>query len=69
MQRVAHIGSDHFPVYTVLQLDKKHSDQFEDQHDAPEHTRADKQEANEKIAEGVEKAEEENAENAKNISS
>lgn len=57
MQRLPHIGSDHFPVFTVLQYDGVMAEM---QQPEPEATRQDKQEAQEKIAEGMQKAEKSN---------
>lgn len=53
MQRLAHIGSDHFPVYTVLQI----GETFKQQQAELEQSAEDEQEAQEKIQEGKEKAE------------
>lgn len=55
MQRLPHIGSDHFPVYVVLQTSRV----FEQVQDELEQTDADEQEAQEAIQEGIEKAEKE----------
>lgn len=55
MQRLSHIGSDHFPVYVVLQTDRI----FEQQQEELEKTAEDEQEAQEAIQEGIEKAERE----------
>lgn len=55
MQRLPHIGSDHFPVYIVLQTSRI----FEQVQDELEQTDADEQEAHEAIQEGIEKAEKE----------
>ena len=55
MERVAHIGSDHFPVYVVLQTDRK----FEAVQQGLEQTEADEKAAQETIEEGIEKAERE----------
>jgi len=55
MQRLSHIGSDHFPVYVVLQTDQI----FEQQQEELEKTAEDEQEAQEAIQEGIEKAERE----------
>ena len=52
MQRLAHIGSDHFPVYVVLQTGRV----FEQVQEELEKTEADEQEA---IEDGIEKAERE----------
>lgn len=50
MHRLPHIGSDHFPVYTVLQYDGI----FEEIHDEPEQQEGDSQLARQKIQEGKE---------------
>lgn len=55
MQRLAHIGSDHFPVYVVLQTGRL----FELAQEELEQTEADEQEAQEAIEDGIEKAERE----------
>lgn len=55
MQRLAHIGSDHFPVYVTLQTGRI----FEAIQEELEQTDADEQEAQEAIQEGIEKAERE----------
>lgn len=55
MQRLAHIGSDHFPVYVVLQTGRV----FEQAQKELEQTEADEQEAQEAIEDGIEKAERE----------
>ena len=55
MQRLAHIGSDHFPVYVVLQTGRV----FEQAQEELEQTEADEQEAQEAIEDGIEKAERE----------
>ena len=55
MQRLAHIGSDHFPVYVVLQTGRV----FEQVQEELEQTEADEQEAQEAIEDGIEKAERE----------
>ena len=55
MQRLAHIGSDHFPVYVVLQTGRV----FEKVQEELEQTEADEQEAQEAIEDGIEKAERE----------
>lgn len=55
MERLPHIGSDHFPVYTILQTGSV----FEAIQEELEQTDADEEEAQEKIKEGVEKAEKE----------
>ncbi|TCM69228.1 endonuclease/exonuclease/phosphatase (EEP) superfamily protein YafD [Acinetobacter calcoaceticus] len=55
MQRLPHIGSDHFPVYVVLQTGKV----FEQQQQELEETADDQQQAAEAISEGIKKAEQE----------
>ncbi|OTG76247.1 endonuclease [Acinetobacter sp. ANC 4169] len=55
MKRLPHIGSDHFPVYVVLQSGRV----FEQVQDEPEQSDTDEQEAREAIQEGIEKAEKE----------
>ena len=55
MQRLAHIGSDHFPVYVVLQTGRV----FDRIQDELPQTDADEQEAQDAIQEGIEKAERE----------
>ena len=55
MKRLPHIGSDHFPVYVVLQTGRV----FEQVQDELEQTDVDEQEAQEAIQEGIEKAEKE----------
>ncbi|EOR03029.1 endonuclease/exonuclease/phosphatase family protein [Acinetobacter genomosp. 15BJ] len=55
MKRVSHIGSDHFPIYVVLQTGRI----FEQQQQALEQTVEDEQEAQEAIQDGIEKAEQE----------
>lgn len=55
MERLPHMGSDHFPVYTILQTGRV----FEQIQEELEQTDADEQEAQDKIQEGVEKAKEE----------
>ena len=55
MQRLSHIGSDHFPVYVVLQTDRI----FEQQQEELEKTTEDEEEAQDTIQEGIEKAERE----------
>ena len=54
MQRLSHIGSDHFPVYVVLQTGRI----FEEIHEELEQTQADEEEA-QAIQEGIAKAEKE----------
>ncbi|NNH86897.1 endonuclease/exonuclease/phosphatase family protein [Acinetobacter terrae] len=58
MKRLPHVGSDHFPVYVVLQTGRA----FERVQDELEQTDADEQEAQEAIQEGIEKAEKEEKE-------
>ncbi|QDK98895.1 endonuclease [Acinetobacter tandoii] len=55
MQRLPHIGSDHFPIYVELQSGRV----FEQQQEELEQTDADEQEAQQAIEEGIEKAERE----------
>ena len=55
MERLPHIGSDHFPVYVVLQTGKV----FEQIQEELVQTDADEQEAQQAIQEGIEKAERE----------
>jgi len=55
MKRLPHIGSDHFPVYVVLQTGRV----FEQVQAELEQTDADEQEAQEAIQEGIQKAEKE----------
>ncbi|WP_180110580.1 MULTISPECIES: endonuclease/exonuclease/phosphatase family protein [unclassified Acinetobacter] len=55
MERLPNIGSDHFPVYVVLQTGRV----FEQIQEELEQTDEDEQEAQEAIQEGIEKAEEE----------
>ncbi|MCF7640708.1 MAG: endonuclease [Pseudomonadales bacterium RIFCSPHIGHO2_12_FULL_40_16] len=55
MQRLPHMGSDHFPVYVVLQTGRV----FEQVQEELEQTEADEQEAQEAIEDGIEKAERE----------
>ena len=55
MKRLPHIGSDHFPVYVVLQTGRV----FEQVQEELEQTDADEREAHETIKEGIEKAEKE----------
>ncbi|MEC8886058.1 MAG: endonuclease/exonuclease/phosphatase family protein [Pseudomonadota bacterium] len=56
MERLPHIGSDHFPVYTVLQTDRM----YECIHEEIEEEEGDQEEADEKIQEGIEKSRTEN---------
>lgn len=53
MRRLSHIGSDHFPVYTVLQSGRK----FERIQQPLAQTPADEHEAQQAIQQGIEKAE------------
>lgn len=55
MKRLPHMGSDHFPVYVVLQTGRV----FDQLQEELEQTDADEQEAQENIQEGIEKAEKE----------
>ncbi len=55
MQRLPHVGSDHFPVYVVLQTGAE----FEQVQQELEQTDADEQEAQEAIQDGIKKAEKE----------
>ena len=55
MKRLSYIGSDHFPIYVVLQTGLR----FEQQQQSLQQTAEDEQEAQEAIQEGIEKAEEE----------
>ncbi|WP_180053350.1 endonuclease/exonuclease/phosphatase family protein [Acinetobacter sp. YH12236] len=55
MERLKHVGSDHFPVYLVLQTGRV----FEHHQEELEETDQDGQEAKEAIQEGIEKAEKE----------
>lgn len=55
MKRLSHMGSDHFPVYVVLQTGRV----FEHIQEELEQTEADEEEAQEAIQEGIEKAERE----------
>lgn len=55
MKRLPHIGSDHFPVYVILQTGRV----FEQVQEELEQTDADEQQAQETIKEGIEKAEKE----------
>lgn len=55
MERLPHVGSDHFPVYVILQTGRV----FEQVQDELEQTDADEQEAQEAICEGIQKAEKE----------
>ena len=55
MERLKHVGSDHFPVYLVLQTGRV----FEHHQEELEKTDQDDQEAQEAIQEGIEKAEKE----------
>ncbi|MFL9609037.1 endonuclease/exonuclease/phosphatase family protein [Methylobacillus sp. Pita2] len=53
MQRLPHIGSDHFPVFTHLQLERN----LEFIHEPESASQADQEEAREKVEDGVEKSE------------
>lgn len=55
MKRLSHIGSDHFPVYVVLQTGRI----FEEKQQSLEETPSDAAEAEDAIQEGIEKAEQE----------
>lgn len=55
MKRLSHIGSDHFPIYVVLQTGRI----FEQQQEELEQSAEDEQEAQEAIRDGIEKAEQE----------
>lgn len=55
MQRLPHIGSDHFPIFVTLQTGRV----FEQIQEELEQSDADEQEAQEAIQEGIEKAEKE----------
>ena len=55
MKRLSHIGSDHFPIYVVLQTGRI----FEQQQEELEQSAEDEQEAEKAIREGIEKAEQE----------
>lgn len=55
MKRLSHIGSDHFPIYVVLQTGRI----FEQQHEELQQSAEDEQEAEEAIRDGIEKAEQE----------
>lgn len=55
MQRLPHIGSDHFPIYVVLQTGRV----FEQVQQELEQSAADEQEAQQTIEEGIKKAEQE----------
>ena len=55
MQRLSHIGSDHFPVYVVLQTGRI----FEEIQEEVEETQDDEEEAQAAIQEGIAKAEKE----------
>lgn len=56
MKRLPDVGSDHFPVYTVLQVHHR----FDAEQEELEQTDADEQEAQEKIQQGIKKAKQEN---------
>jgi hypothetical protein len=53
MKRLSHIGSDHFPIYVVLQTGRI----FEQQQEELGQTVDDEQEAQQAIQEGIKKAE------------
>lgn len=55
MKRLPHVGSDHFPVYVILQTGR----QFDELQEELEQTDEDEQEAQEAIQDGIEKAERE----------
>lgn len=55
MKRLSHIGSDHFPIYVVLQTGRI----FEQQQEELEQSAEDEREAKEAIQDGIEKAEKE----------
>ena len=55
MKRLSHIGSDHFPIYVVLQTGRI----FEQQQEELEQSAEDEQEAEKAIRDGIEKAEQE----------
>lgn len=55
MKRLPHIGSDHFPIYVVLQTGKI----FEQKQEELEQTESDEDEAQQAIQEGIAKAEQE----------
>jgi len=55
MQRLSHIGSDHFPVYVVLQTGRI----FEQIQEEVEETEKDAKEAKAAIQEGIAKAQKE----------
>lgn len=55
MKRLSHIGSDHFPIYVVLQTGRG----FEQQQQSLDETPSDAEEAEDAIQEGIEKAEKE----------
>jgi endonuclease/exonuclease/phosphatase (EEP) superfamily protein YafD len=55
MKRLSHIGSDHFPIYVILQTGRI----FEQQQEELEQSAEDEQEAQEAIRDGIEKAEQE----------
>ncbi|OBC64138.1 endonuclease [Acinetobacter baumannii] len=62
MQRLSHIGSDHFPVYVVLQTGRifeEIHEELEQTHEELEQTQADEEEAQAAIQEGIAKAEKE----------
>lgn len=55
MERLPHIGSDHFPIYVVLQTGRV----FEQIQEELEQSDEDEEEAQQAIQEGIEKAEKE----------
>jgi len=55
MERLPHVGSDHFPVFVVLQTGRV----FDHVQEELEQTEEDEQQAQEAIQEGIEKAEKE----------
>ncbi|MBP6274231.1 MAG: endonuclease, partial [Acinetobacter sp.] len=55
MKRLPHIGSDHFPIYVVLQTGRI----FEQKQQELEQTESDEDEAQQAIQEGIAKAEQE----------
>lgn len=63
MERLPHIGSDHFPVYTVLQTDRM----YEHIHEEIEEEAGDQAEADEKIQEGIAKSREENLKSTSHV--
>lgn len=55
MERLPYMGSDHFPIYIILQTDRV----FEQLQDELEQTEADEEKAREAIQQGIEKSEKE----------